>query len=83
MCCMPGNGQKKTRRAVVIIHPDFEQPGKQGIIEAKNFAEQLINSHRELIKTAAESQPPHVVDSIRAHVGAIHVIVRNLDEDIF
>ena len=82
MCFMPGNEKKETRRAVLIIHPDFDQPGKAGILEAKNFADQLAESQRQLIKQAAATQPPDVVDSIRAHVGQVQVLVRNIPKEL-
>lgn len=81
MLFMPGS-LKTTRRAVVIIHPDFDKNGKAGIQEAKQFADQLIAAQRQLLKTAAESQPPDVVDAMRAHVGQLQVLVRNLPEDV-
>ena len=81
MRSMPGRTQKK-RRAVIILHPDFEQDGKAGILEAKQFAEELIKSQRDLVKMAAESQPSAVVDRIREHTARIQVIVRNIPEEV-
>lgn len=81
MFSMPGS-QKKRRRAVVILHTDFDREGRSGVLEAKSFATELLKSQRELIKIAAESQRPDIVDKIRDHVGKLTVLVRNIPEDL-
>jgi len=75
------HGKSSKRRAVVILHPDFDAPGKDGIIQAKEFAEKLVQSQRELV-AAAQNQKPDIAAQIRAYVGNLQVIVRNLPEEV-
>lgn len=75
---MPGN----KRRAVLILHPDFDQDGKPGILAAKEFAEQFLDSQDDLLKAVRANQSSNVALALERHIKRMRVIVRKIDEDI-
>lgn len=80
MSHMHGNGR---RRVVVIHHPDFDQPGAEGVREAKAFAEQMLQGQQHMIEMAEESgEDLAAIEKVRQHTKAFRVLVRNLDEEL-
>ncbi len=72
------------RRSVIISHPDFDLPGKLGVMEAKNFAEFLLAGQKEMIKTAENSgEPVENILKVREHANSYRIVIRNIDEEIF
>jgi hypothetical protein len=71
------------RRFVLITHPSFDMPGRDGPEAAKMFATQLIEGQTQLIETAiAQGAPEAQVEAIRQYVDDMAVIIRNVEEDI-
>lgn len=73
---MNNNGK---RRAVVILHPAFDEPGAAGIEAAKEYAEQLIQG----IKLAEmQARGPRGAE-MKRYLKAFRHLVRNLrSEDL-
>lgn len=70
------------RRAVIIWHPNFEG-GAEGIKEAKEFAEQLLEGQRQMIALAEKSgEKPDVIEQVRQHTNQYRVLVRKIPDDV-
>lgn len=76
---MTGNGKI---RAVVILHPDFNQPGKEGIQTAADFAKELADSQKAFLMEATKTQNKEVVDALKKHIGELSIIVRSIPDDL-
>lgn len=81
MFAMTGNENGK-RRAVVILHPDFDKPGRDGIQTAADFAKELADSQRAFVMEAAKTQKKEVIDALKKHVGELIIIVRSIPDEL-
>lgn len=45
-------------RSIVIYHPDFDRPGKEGIEKAKSMAEDLQLGNRQYVEALKEQGAP-------------------------
>ena len=73
----------KTRRCVVILHPDFDVPGSGGIKDAQEFAQNLLAGQEQMIADAiqGQNQDPQKAGQIKAHAEKFDFLIRNIPED--
>lgn len=70
------------RRAIVICHPDFDQPGRAGIREAQSFAKQYLEGQKQMIELAEQKgEDPITIAKIRQHTNKFLLVIRNLDKE--
>lgn len=73
-----------SKRTVIISHPDFDKPGKLGVVEAKNFAETLLAGQKGMIEHAEQSgESLDKILQVKQHAKAYRIVIRNIDEEIF
>lgn len=78
---MSRTGGKK--RTVIVSHPDFDKPGAAGVLEAKNFAQTLIDGQKQMIAMAEKSgEPPEQIAKVRNYVKAYRIVIRSIDDEI-
>jgi hypothetical protein len=70
------------KRAVIVLHPDFNLPGADGVTQAKAFAEQLLASQSEFLSEIQKHQTPDVVRQIRNYQKNLRVVVRKIPAEI-
>lgn len=72
--------KKKKERCLVITHPSFNQDGVDGIKEAQQFGQLLLQVIRgsELLEQVPEAQK----EALREHLQSFRVLIRKLDPDV-
>lgn len=71
------------RRTIIVHHPDFDIPGAQGVLEAKQFAEQLIVGQKGMVEHARNSgETPETILQIERYISQLRVLVRFVDEEV-
>jgi hypothetical protein len=69
-------------RAVLIIHPDFQEPGPDGILSAKSFAESLIETQKNFLIEAQKKRPINIQIEMKKYFEKMRVVVRNIPKDL-
>lgn len=71
--------EKAKKRCIIITHPSFNG-GVDGIKEARNFGNQIMQVVKsdELFKHVPESQH----EELREHLKKFKVMIRKLDSDV-
>lgn len=78
---MTGN-ENGTRRAVIILHPDFDEPGKTGVKTAADFARDFTESQKAFVLEASKGKGKEVREVLQKQAGQFIVIVRSLPNDL-
>lgn len=71
------------RRTVIVCHPDFDKLGADGVREAKEFAQTLLDGQRQMIEMAEKSgESASQVAKVRAYVQSFKIVIRSIDDEI-
>jgi len=67
-------------RAIVIYHPDFDLPGKEGIEKAKSMAEDLKLGNRQYVDALKEQgAPAAAIFEAESFLNEIRFVIRKVD----
>ena len=67
--------------SVIILHPDFDQPGKAGIKAAQEYAQRMIDGAAELGKQAVKVGDVSDLE-IRNYLSGFRYVVRRIPEKL-
>ena len=70
---------KRGKIAVVILHPDFDKPGREGIEEAAAYAQRMVRGANDLAAQATASGDVPEAE-IRAYLSGFRYVVRRVPE---
>jgi len=71
-----------TRRAVIILHPDFDAAGAAGAKSAQEYAQQLAEGVRQTLAQSERFRGNQQVDKLRKYLTSFEYKVRILKDDI-
>jgi hypothetical protein len=70
----------ETRRALIVMHPDFDNDGKAGVQAALACGEQIQTFFATLVDAAiAQKLPAEDVRAIREHVAEFEFFVEHIE----
>lgn len=71
------------RRAIILTHPMFDEPGHKGSEMAKNYAQLLIkNFELSLKQLEIDNAPPQAIEQMASEINQFGIKVRLVPEDL-
>jgi len=68
------------RRAVIIYHPDFDQPGAEGVKAAKDMVEQYHDGNKAILaEVTRKGITPDELQRFKAWISQLEYFIRKVD----